>query len=198
MNDLQQNLKTENRSLTIRLLVLVTVMFGFGFLLVPLYDVFCEITGFGGRTNATAAITEEMPDLSREIRVEFVTTVNSYAPFDFAADVDSMTVHPGKMYSATFTARNLSEDDKVAQAVPSVAPVSAAEHFMKIECFCFTSQDFVAIIEGETCVQNFVANEERAMPLQFIVDPDLPAYVDTITLQYTFYDTARAAANNTP
>ena len=185
MNDLQQNLKTENRSLTIRLLVLVTVMFGFGFLLVPLYDVFCEITGFGGRTNATAAITEEMPDLSREIRVEFVTTVNSYAPFDFAADVDSMTVHPGKMYSATFTARNLSEDDKVAQAVPSVAPVSAAEHFMKIECFCFTSQDFVA-------------NEERAMPLQFIVDPDLPAYVDTITLQYTFYDTARAAANNTP
>jgi len=157
-------------------------MFGFGFLLVPLYDVFCEITGFGGRTNATAAVAAEAPDLSREIRVEFVTTVNSYAPFAFAADVDSMTVHPGKMYFATFTAKNLSEADKVAQAVPSVAPVTAAEHFTKIECFCFSSQDFAA-------------NEERAMPLQFIVDPDLPEYVDTISLQYTFYDTARTAAN---
>ena len=67
--------------------------------------------------------------------------------------------------------------------MPSVAPAAAAEHFRKIECFCFTSQEFAA-------------NEERAMPLQFIVDPDLPPYVDTITLQYTFYDTARAAAND--
>lgn len=176
--------RSANRKLVGQLLVLVAAMFGFGFLLVPLYDVFCEITGFGGRTNATAAVVEEAPDLSREIRVEFVTTVNSYAPFEFAADVDSMTVHPGKMYFATFTAKNLDDNDKVAQAVPSVAPISAAEHFTKIECFCFTSQDFVA-------------NEERAMPLQFIVDPDLPEYVDTITLQYTFFDTARAAANDT-
>jgi len=184
MNDTRQNLKTENRALTGRLLVLVAAMFGFGFLLVPLYDVFCEITGFGGRTNTTAAVADEVPDLSREIRVEFVTTVNSYAPFEFGADVDSMTVHPGKMYFATFTAKNLSGADKVAQAVPSVAPVSAAEHFKKIECFCFTRQEFIA-------------DEARAMPLQFIVDPDLPEYVDTITLQYTFFDTARMAANTT-
>ena len=184
MSDSQKNLSSENRSLTGRLLVLAAAMFGFGFLLVPLYDVFCEITGFGGRTNATAALVEEAPDLSREIRVEFVTTVNSYAPFEFAADVDSMTVNPGKMYFATFTAKNLTDADKIALAVPSVAPVSAAEHFVKVECFCFTSQDFAA-------------NEERPMPLQFIVDPDLPAYVDTITLQYTFFDTARTTANNT-
>lgn len=182
MNEEQQNLKTENRALTHRLLVLVAAMFGFGFLLVPLYDVFCEITGFGGRTNTAAGFAEEAPDLSREIRIEFVTTVNSYAPFEFAADVDSMTVHPGKMYFATFTAKNLTGADKIAQAVPSVAPVSAAEHFTKIECFCFTSQVFTA-------------NEARAMPLQFIVDPELPEYVDTITLQYTFFDAARVATN---
>ncbi len=173
-----------HRSLTLALLAIVAGAFGFGYLLVPLYDVFCEITGFGGRTNATAAVVEEAPDMSREIRVEFVTTVNSYAPFELAADVDSMTVHPGKMYFATFTAKNLASADKVAQAVPSVAPVSAAEHFTKIDCFCFTSQEFTAF-------------EARAMPLQFIVDPELPDYVDTITLQYTFYDTARAAAINT-
>ena len=158
-------------------------MFGFGFALVPLYDVFCEITGFGGRTNTESVAVEEAPDLSRDIRVEFVTTVNSYAPFEFGADMSSMTVHPGKMYFATFTARNMTDNDKVAQAVPSVAPVAAAEHFVKIECFCFNSQEFAA-------------NEEKAMPLQFIVDPDLPDYVDTITLQYTFFDTASVASNN--
>ena len=172
----------KHRSLVSQLLIMTVAMFGFGFLLVPLYDVFCEITGFGGRTNAEAAVVEEAPDLSREIRVEFVTTVNSYAQFEFAADADSMVVTPGKMYFATFTAKNLSATDKVAQAVPSVAPSAAAEHFAKIECFCFTSQEFLA-------------DEERAMPLQFIVNPDLPDYVDTITLQYTFFDTAPVAAN---
>lgn len=174
----------ENRTLVRQLLIAAVGSFAFGvFALPPLYDVFCEITGLGGRTNTSAAIAVEAPDLSREIRVEFVTTVNSSAPFAFAADRESMTVHPGKMYFATFTAKNLAKTNKVAQAVPSVAPVSAAEHFTKIECFCFTSQDFVA-------------NEERAMPLQFIVNPDLPEYIDTITLQYTFYDTARLAANS--
>lgn len=172
-----------HRNLVTSLLVIVVGAFAFGYALVPLYDVFCEITGFGGRTNAEAVAVKEAPDLTREIRVEFVTTVNSYAPFEFGADADSMTVNPGKMYFATFTAKNLTDTDKVAQAVPSVAPGVAGEHFVKIECFCFNSQEFMA-------------NEERAMPLQFIVDPDLPEYVDTITLQYTFFDTARVASNN--
>ena len=172
-----------HRRLVTSLLVVVIGAFGFGYALVPLYDVFCEITGFGGRTNAEAVAVIEAPDLSREIRVEFVTTVNSYAPFEFGADADSMTVNPGKMYFATFTAKNLTDSDKIAQAVPSVAPGVAGEYFVKIECFCFNSQEFAA-------------NEEKAMPLQFIVDPDLPEYVDTITLQYTFFDTASMASNN--
>jgi cytochrome c oxidase assembly protein subunit 11 len=65
--------------------------------------------------------------------------------------------------------------------VPSVTPAAATEHFRKLECFCFTSQAFAA-------------NEERQMPLQFIVDPELPEYIDTISLQYTFYDTVRLSA----
>ena len=173
----------DNRSLAGKLLVLAVVMFGFGYMLVPLYDVFCEITGFGGRTNTVAVSREENPDFSRSVRVEFVTTVNEYAPWEFSAERDSMEVTPGKMYYANFTARNLTEDEKVAQAVPSVAPISASDHFKKIECFCFENQ-------------SFRANEERAMPLQFIVDPDLPEFVDTITLQYTFYDTVRVSAND--
>lgn len=173
-----------NKALTLRLAMIAVVMFAFGVVVLPpLYDAFCEITSFGGRTNTVAETALEAPDLSREIRIEFVTTVNEFAPWDFAADVDSMTVHPGKMYYATFTARNKTGEDKIAQAVPSVTPILASRHFKKIECFCFTSQEFQA-------------NEERAMPLQFIVDPDLPEFVDTITLQYTFFDTVRVTASD--
>jgi cytochrome c oxidase assembly protein subunit 11 len=106
----------DNRSLTGKLLLLAVAMFGFGYLLVPLYDVFCEITGFGGRTNTVAESRQENPDFSRSIRVEFVTTVNEYAPWEFAAERDSMEVTPGKMYYANFTAKNLTGEKKVAQA----------------------------------------------------------------------------------
>ena len=169
--------KTEsNGALTFKLFAWAIGMFAFGFfLLPPLYDVFCDITGFGGRTNSTAVAAEEAPDLARTVRIEFMTTVNEYAPWDFAADVDSMEVHPGKMYFATFTATNRAAGDKVAQAVPSVAPVSVNKYFKKIDCFCFENQAFAA-------------NEARPLPLQFIVDPDLPEYVDTITLSYTLFE----------
>jgi len=181
--DTQNDNPANNRSLTLRLLLLAAAMFGFGFLLVPLYDVFCEITGFGGRTNDQAIVVAESPDESRTIRVEFITNVNQYAPWRFSADTPSMEVHPGQMYFATFTATNLSDNNKVGQAVPSVAPIAASDHFKKIECFCFESQEFMA-------------NEKRALPLQFIVDPELPDYVDTITLQYTLFDTVRLTAND--
>jgi len=174
-----------NRSLTGRLLVFAGAMFAFGFLVLPpLYDVFCDITGFGGRANSSAVAAVEEPDLTRTIRIEFVTTVNEYAPWAFSADVDSMEVHPGKMYFATFSATNHSDSALVGQAVPSIAPASANAHFKKIECFCFTSQEFAA-------------NEKRALPLQFIVDPNLPDYVDTITLSYTLFDTESTYVSRT-
>ena len=169
-------MKSANTSLAVRLLGFAVAMFAFGFfVLPPMYDVFCDITGLGGRTNTTAAAAVEAPDLSREIRIEFVATVNNYAPWQFAPAVDSMVVNPGKMYYANFTATNVSDESRVGQAVPSVAPVTASEHFQKIECFCFDSQEFSA-------------NEERSLPLQFIVDPNLPDYVDTITLSYTYFE----------
>ena len=176
-------MRSSNRSLVAQLLIVVAGSFAFGFALVPLYEVFCEITGFGGRTNTEAVAAIEAPDETREVRVEFMTTLNEYAQFEFGADVDSMTVVPGKMYYATFTAKNLTDKHTVTTTVPSVAPVAAAEHFQKIECFCFDSQEFAA-------------NEERAMPLQFIVDPNIPDYVDTITLGYTFFDTTQLASND--
>jgi cytochrome c oxidase assembly protein subunit 11 len=165
-----------NRSLVARLALFAVAMFAFGFLVLPpLYKVFCEITGFGGRGNSSALVVAEAPDLSREVRIEFVSTVNNYAPWQFEPAVESMTVNPGRMYYATFNATNLSGDARVGQAVPSIAPVAASEHFQTIECFCFTSQEFAG-------------KESRALPLQFIVSPDLPGYVDTITLSYTYYE----------
>ncbi|MGI9261823.1 MAG: cytochrome c oxidase assembly protein [Woeseiaceae bacterium] len=167
------------RSLALRLLALAVGMFAFGFLLVPLYDVFCEITGFGGRTNETAATNVvAVADTSREIQLEFVTTVNQYAPWEFAAASAGMTIHPGGMYEAEFIATNLTNQHKIAQAVPSVAPLQAASYFKKLECFCFSNQAFEP-------------GERKSMPVRFVIDSDLPEYIDTITLSYTFFDTAR-------
>ena len=170
-------------ALTGRLLLLAVGMFGFGFLLVPLYDAFCEVTGFGGRTNETPATVEAGADTKRTVKLEFVTTVNEYAPWEFRSDVAGMSVHPGGLYDAMFVATNLSDREKIGQAVPSVVPQEAAKHFKKLDCFCFTTQEFAA-------------GESREMPVRFIIDSSLPEHVDTITLSYTFFDTARLSDNS--
>lgn len=179
MNDPAARNTVSTKSLALRLGLLAVGMFGFGFLLVPAYDAFCEITGFGGKTNQVAASVEQpIADEAREIDLEFMTTVNEYAPFEFRAPVERMAVHPGGIYEVNFVATNLTDAAKTAQAVPSVAPPQAAKYFKKLDCFCFTAQEFTA---GET----------KEMPVRFIIDSDLPDFVDTITLSYTFFDTAK-------
>ena len=172
------------KSLTLRLLALAVGMFGFGFLLVPIYDVFCEVTGFGGKTNSEAATdVVAIADVSRDIDLEFVTTVNQYAPWEFQAELDGMTIHPGGLYEAWFVATNLTDKHKIAQAVPSVAPAQAASHFKKLDCFCFSNQEFMP-------------GEVKRMPVRFVIDSNLPEFVDTITLSYTLFDTARLTDNS--
>lgn len=176
------NKLTSADSLAIRLLVITVAMFGFGFLMVPIYDAFCEVTGLGGKTNKTAVVVEESIVADRLITLEFDTTVNQYAPWEFNSTVDEMSIHPGAIYTTTFTARNLTDRHMTARAVPSIAPAAAAKYFKKLECFCFTTQEFEA-------------QESREMPVRFIVESGLPDYIDTITLSYTFYDTARVSYN---
>lgn len=164
------------RGMVLKLVALTLGMFGFGYLLVPLYDVFCDITGIGGRTAGQAAVAvEAKPDLERSIRVEFIASVNSNGPWEFRPDQPSLTVHPGQIYRTTFWARNRRDAEVVGHAVPSVAPGQAAKYFSKTECFCFTEQAFGP-------------GEGRHMPVVFIIDPDLPEHVDTLTLSYTFFD----------
>ncbi|HLT90554.1 MAG TPA: cytochrome c oxidase assembly protein [Woeseiaceae bacterium] len=178
MNDKGTSGEISTRSLVNRLLLVAVGMFGFGFLLVPAYKVFCEITGLGGRTNEQPAQVAEALDPERRIDLEFVTTVNGSAPWTFAPVARGMEVHPGGLYEATFVATNLTSNEKIAQAVPSVYPPVAAKHLKKIDCFCFTTQPFEP-------------NETRELLVRFVVDRELPDYVDTITLSYTLYDTAR-------
>lgn len=179
MTDTDSRHTVSTKKLAFRLVLLAIGMFGFGFLLVPAYDAFCEITGFGGKTNQVAAnVDNPVADVAREIDLEFMTTVNEYAPFEFRAPVERMSIHPGGIYEVNFIATNLTASAKTAQAVPSVAPPQAAKYFKKLDCFCFTAQEFAA---GET----------KEMPVRFIIDSDLPDFVDTITLSYTFFDTAK-------
>jgi len=173
-----------SKALALRLVAVAVGMFGFGYLLVPIYAVFCEVTGLGGKTNSQAATgIVAAPDESRNISLEFVTAVNQDAPWDFQAEVDGMTIHPGGLYEANFIATNLTDKHKIAQAVPSVAPSRAAGFFKKLDCFCFSNQEFMP-------------GEVKRMPVRFIVDKDLPDYIDTITLSYTFFDTARLTDNS--
>lgn len=172
-----------NQKLVFSLSGIVVGMFGFGYLLVPLYDVFCDITGLNGKTANEAAIVQEAPDESRWVRVEFTGSLNQGAPWEFHPVVPSMNVRPGKAYVANYYARSRVSRDAVGHAVPSVAPGIAAKYFLKTECFCFEEQPFGP-------------GEEKEMPVRFILDPDLPAHVDVVTLSYTFFEKQLAASAN--
>ena len=149
--------------------------FGFAFSLVPLYRIACEKV-FGVRLEqgpATVAAGTAKAD-ARWVTVEFDGAVNSKLPWTFEPEQKSMRVQVGRQYEALYAARNTSDRPIVGNAVPSVAPAKASAYFNKTECFCFTEQ-------------LLAAGESRDMPVRFIVDPDLPAGVKTLTLSYTFF-----------
>jgi cytochrome c oxidase assembly protein subunit 11 len=172
MNDRRR----ENRNMTWKLLAIAAGSFGFGFALVPLYNVLCSVTGYGDQTKLLQKVTAiEQPQLNRSVTVEFLADVASSGTFEFRPVVRTVTVHPGQLFTAQFYARNLSGRDTIAQAVPNIAPSEVAAYFHKTECFCFSPQ-------------HFKLDEARNMPVRFIIDPALPGHIDLITLAYTFYD----------
>ena len=166
-----------HRELVLKLAALSAGMFAFGFAMVPLYDAFCELTGFGGKTTAVAQQLAEAVDQTRTVRVEFLASLARSAPWEFRPAVGHLDVHPGQLYETHYYARNLTDAAIVAQAVPSVAPGIAAEHLRKTECFCFTTQAFQP-------------HEARELNLVFLIDPKLSAYTDTLSLSYTLFAVA--------
>jgi cytochrome c oxidase assembly protein subunit 11 len=172
----RRDLASANRKLVGRLGLVVLAMFGFGFALVPLYDVFCDITGLNGKTgriDVEAALTQEI-DTDREVTVEFLVSVNSELPWEIKPMVRRVKVHPGAVTEVKYAARNTTGKTVVGQAVPSLVPGLASKYFNKTECFCFTRQ-------------TLTAGEYMEMPLRFVVDPALPEDVHSVALSYTFF-----------
>ncbi len=166
----------DTRILTRKLGWATVLMFGFGFALWPLYNVFCNITGINGKTGQVSEqeVRKMGLDPNRTVTVHFDGTVNSRLPWQFWPAQGSMEVHPGKVYEASYLARNQGEMSVVGNAVPSVAPSQASLYFNKTECFCFTAQ-------------RLEPGESKEMPLRFIIDPALPDGIREVTLSYTFF-----------
>lgn len=151
-------------------------MFGIGFALVPLYDVFCELTGLNGKVKSEAqAEAGFRVDQARWVTVEFVTTVNGEMPLGFRVETTKLKVHPGEYQTVKFFGTNQSDRTLVGRAIPSIAPGWATQFLKKTECFCFSEQ-------------TFEPQKEREMPVRFVIDPALPETVADVTLSYTFFD----------
>lgn len=164
------------QTLVAKLCVAAVAMFFFAmFVLPPLYDVFCEITGLGGKTGSAYVATPAGVDTERTVKVQFVATNNGAMPWEFKPMVYEVSVHPGQAVPVQFWAKNPTDRAMTAQAIPSVSPSNAARYFHKTECFCF-NQQYLA------------AGADAQLPLVFIVDKDLPKAVKAITLAYTLFD----------
>jgi len=180
---MSEGLKQKNTTLVKKLVVVALLMFGFGYALVPIYNVLCDITGQNVKLKESAEGDKAfVVDESREVTVEFVTSVNESTPLDFRAENRSMKVHPGQYYSVNFYAKNKLAGSIKAQAIPSITPGIAEEFFKKVQCFCFE-------------LQTFAGHEEKIMPVRFVVDPALPDRYKTITLSYTFFDRTNNTEN---
>lgn len=176
-----QTRQADNRRLGLRL-ALVSVFFaGFGFAMVPLYDVICRMTGLNGRTSTEAIAFDKntQVDNTRWVTVEFLSHSMPGVGLMLRPERFSMRVHPGAIVHTSYVARNETGRVLVGQAIPSVTPAIAAPHLQKLECFCFNQQ-------------TFQPGEERSMPVVFVVNPELSKQLGTITLSYTFFDAVKA------
>ena len=163
-----------HRSLVKRLVLVSVGMFGFGFAMWPLYNVFCDLTGLGGRGVKIAEEAGGLQRSDRQVRIRFDATVNSNLPWEFEAVDKSMTVNLGEMSEALYMAANPTGQALAGHAIFNVTPPEASLYFVKTECFCFTQQ----VLQ---------ANESREMPVYYFIQPDLPKSIKEITLSYTFY-----------
>jgi len=160
----------------IRLFMVAAGMFAFGFALVPLYDVICDVTGLNGKTGEQfTEANSQVVDPDRLVTIQFLANNNANMPWEFRPEVRSIKVRPGELNKTTFYVQNPANRTILAQAVPSVTPFLAASYLHKTECFCFDQQELAA-------------KESMDMPLVFIIDSEIPADIETLTLSYTLFD----------
>ena len=164
----------DHRLVVKKTLIMCAAAFGFCFAMIPLYSIYCEITGANGKTGRMNPSAIAAVDRSRSVQIEFLTAVNSGLSWHFKPELSKLDVHPGELATAYFIATNDTDEAIVGNAVPSVAPNEASIFFNKTECFCFTEQ-------------MLKPGESRRMPVRFIVDSAMPKDITVLTLAYTFY-----------
>lgn len=164
----------------IKHLFVALAMFGFGFALVPLYDVFCEITGLNGKVTGTVEKVDYTVDTSRTVTVQLLASKNAEMPWSFMALQEQIDLHPGDWKQIGFWASNTTDSDMVSQAVPSITPARAAEYVQKTECFCFQQQPLAA-------------GESKQMNMVFTISPELPEDIQTVSMVYTLFDSTEFA-----
>jgi cytochrome c oxidase assembly protein subunit 11 len=177
----RQKQKRLNRDMLFKLVLVVAVMTGFGYAMVPMYKSICEVLGVnviargdvGSAYGTKASDVNTQVDLKRNITVEF--DANARGPWEFHPEQNAVTVHPGQMTTVMYEFRNTQPRTMTAQAIPSYAPGVAQSHFTKVECFCFRQQ-------------TLAPGESKRWPVIFVVDDKLPKDVKTITLSYTFFE----------
>ena len=177
----ERKIKRLNRDMLFKLTLVVVVMSGFGYAMVPMYKSICEALSINvlARTDVGAAPGDKnapinsQVDLTRNVTVEF--DANARGPWEFHPEQNAVSVHPGQMTTVMYEFRNTQSRTMTAQAIPSYAPGVAQSHFTKVECFCFTQQ-------------TLKPGESKRWPVIFYVDDKLPKDVKTITLSYTFFE----------
>ena len=167
--------KARHHKVVLRAFLFALGMFGFGYALVPLYGVFCDLTGLNGKVANEAQQVVAGVDKSRTITVQFVSSLGQGLPWEFYPMQKSVDVHPGELTKVAFFAKNTTDSAMVSQAVPSISPGLSASYFRKTECFCFTQQ-------------KLEAGEAIAMPVTFAIDPAIPSDYHTVTLSYTMFE----------
>jgi cytochrome c oxidase assembly protein subunit 11 len=176
-----QERQHSNLRLALRLGLVALFFVGFGFAMVPMYDAFCKLTGLNGKTNATPMVADQntQVDLTRLVKVEFLSQTMPGVGLQFKPARFDMRVHPGEVSHMDYTVTNTTNKVFVGQAVPSVTPAQATRYFEKLECFCFTQQTFQP---GET----------RTMPVVFVVNPKMDRDLGTVTLSYAFFEAPKS------
>jgi len=170
------SIAAKNRAVAIRMALFALAMLGLAFASVPLYRVFCQVTGFGGTTQKAEAAPGAV---AGQIGVRFDANIDPALPWKFEPVQETVRIHPGARTTIYYQATNYTARSTTGQAIFNVTPEIAGKYFSKIECFCFTEQ---TLKPGQTV----------KMPVIFFVDPKLrddpdTKHIDEITLSYTFY-----------
>jgi len=157
-----------------KLFIFTLIMFVFGYALVPFYEKFCEVTGINNLLQPDVLAKENWVDSERWITVEFDANTRGL-PWQFRPLQTSARIHPGESVNVMYEISNDSDREINGQAIPSYSPRSLDKYLKKFECFCFSKQ----VLKPK---------EIRQMPVQFMIEPNLPKDIDTVTISYTFFE----------